>query len=53
MKQLARYLKSDQLGEAAFEIYEKLRPTVARGKRGWGQKGERDLDLIRPLSRRV
>lgn len=51
MKQLARSLKPERLAESAFALYERFRPAVARGKRGWGQKGELDLDLIRALGR--
>ncbi|MHC4063881.1 MAG: hypothetical protein ACYSUI_05200, partial [Planctomycetota bacterium] len=52
MEQLARSLKQDQLAERAFGLYETFRPTVARGQRGWGQKGELDLDQIRSLGRK-
>lgn len=52
MLQLARSLKPDQLAEQAFGLYEAFRPAVARGTRGWGQKGELDLDFIRSLVRK-
>lgn len=49
LEALAGTFKSDQLAERAFGLYESFRPAVARGTRGWGQKGELDLDLIRSL----
>jgi hypothetical protein len=50
MVKLAGSLDSDDLAERAFSLYEKFRPTVARGKGGWGQKGELDLGYIRALA---
>jgi hypothetical protein len=52
LERLAGSFKPDQLAEEAFGLYETFRPTVARGTRGWGQKGQLDLDLIRSLGRR-
>ncbi|MCJ7821856.1 MAG: hypothetical protein MUQ26_02025 [Armatimonadetes bacterium] len=51
MAALAGSFGKDDLTEAAYELYEKFRPKIAAGKRGWGQKGELDLDLIRSLAR--
>ena len=42
-----------QVGLVSDGLYEKFRPTVARGQRGWGQKGELDLDVIRSLGRKA
>lgn len=50
MEQLARAHDPDQLPETAFHLYERFRPQVAAGKRGWGQKAELDLDLVRSLA---
>ena len=49
MEELASSLDTDALTESAYELYEKFRPKIASGKRGWGQKGKLDLDLIRAL----
>ena len=49
LKQLARALKPDDLAERAFGLYE----AVARGQRGWGQKGKLDLTLVRSLGRKA
>jgi hypothetical protein len=51
MTELARAIKPAELAETAFRLYEQFRPQVARGKGGWGQKGELDLSLIRSLAR--
>lgn len=50
MTQLAGSFDPKELATAAYGLYEKFRPTVAAGQRGWGQKGELDLDLIRSLA---
>jgi hypothetical protein len=50
MEALARSIESDILAEKAYSLYEKFRPSVARGKGGWGQKGELDLGRIRALA---
>ena len=51
MESLAAAFGADALREAAYPLYERFRPEVARGKAGWGQKGQLDLDLIRSLAR--
>jgi len=51
MAALAGSFGKDDLTEAAYELYEKFRPKIAAGKRGWGQKGELDLEVIRSLAR--
>jgi hypothetical protein len=35
----------------AYPLYEKFRPSIPPGVRGWGAKGELDLDLLRSLTR--
>lgn len=39
-----------ELAAAAYGLYERFRPQIASGQRGWGQKGEPDLGLIRRLA---
>lgn len=53
MRFLARAIKPRELAECAFGLYEQFRPQVVRGKRGWGQKGELDLERIRSLADEV
>ena len=52
MLQLARSFRPKELAEGAYGLYEKFRPKIAPGKRGWGQKGELDTDLIRTLAKK-
>lgn len=51
MEQLAASIPPAELAEEAFALYEQFRPKIAAGARGWGQKGELDLELIRSLAR--
>jgi len=49
MEELARAVRPRDLADRAYSLYESFRPTVPSGKRGWGAKGDLDLDLIRSL----
>ena len=49
MVELAAAFTPDDLQERAFSLYERFRPQIPPGRRGWGKKGELDLDLIRSL----
>lgn len=50
MTELATAFAPGALAGAAYRLYERFRPKIAPGKRGWGQKGELNLDLIRSLA---
>jgi hypothetical protein len=50
MKELAKGFSPEQLDVRAWGFYEIFRPVIASGTRGWGQKGELDLDLVRSLA---
>ncbi len=50
MRDLTEAFDPEELAGAAYGLYEQFRPKIARGKRGWGQKGVLDLDLIRSLA---
>ena len=52
MQQLARAYDPGELDLKAFGLYEKFRPKIASGQRGWGQKGKLDLEVIRELAAR-
>lgn len=39
--------KEDELNKRAFRMYEDFRPVVPQGQKGWGRKGELDLERIR------
>ena len=49
METLAKAFTPNELETRAFSLYEKFRPQIPEGKKGWGAKGELDLDLIRSL----
>jgi len=49
MEALAKAFTPAELETRAFSLYEKFRPQIPEGKKGWGAKGELDLDLIRSL----
>lgn len=49
-EELAGSLSRERLAEQAFELYEKFRPAIPAGVRGWGAKGVLDLGLVRLLA---
>lgn len=50
MEHLAKAFKPEELERRAYGLYERFRPQIPQGKRGWGAKGDLDLDLIRSLA---
>ena len=50
MKKLAKAYTPKQLESKAYALYEKFRPEIPEGVKGWGAKGELDLDYIRSLA---
>jgi hypothetical protein len=51
MEKLAKAYTPKQLEHEAYSLYEKFRPKIPEGKKGWGAKGELDLDHIRSLAK--
>jgi len=51
MQSLADSVAPAHLEMQGFSLYEKFRPQIPEGKKGWGAKGELDLDLIRRLAK--
>ena len=51
MEALARSRPPRALAAEAFHLYERFRPSVPAGTRGWGAKGTLDLEGIRKLAR--
>jgi hypothetical protein len=49
MEKLAKAYTPKQLESKAYDLYEKFRPKIPEGTKGWGAKGELDLDYIRSL----
>lgn len=52
MRQLAKSRTPANLSEEAFHLYERFRPHVPAGVRGWGAAGVLDLSVIRGLAKR-
>jgi hypothetical protein len=50
MEKLAKAYTHKQLETKAYDLYEKFRPKIPEGTKGWGAKGELDLDYIRSLA---
>jgi len=50
MEDLASVHSPKELATRAFSLYEHFRPGIPDGVRGWGAKGELDLDRLRELS---
>jgi len=50
MVRLAKALPPAELADVAFSLYERFRPSVPAGERGWGAKGKLDLEVLRSLA---
>jgi hypothetical protein len=46
MTKLARAFRPRELAENAYGLYERFRPDIPGGKKGWGAKGDLDVVLI-------
>jgi hypothetical protein len=53
MQDLAEALPPQELARRAYPLYEKFRPEIPEGTRGWGAAGDLDLDLIRSLGKKA
>jgi len=51
MEKLAKAHTPKQLETQGFALYEKFRPGVPEGMKGWGVKGELDLEYITSLAK--
>jgi hypothetical protein len=40
-----------ELESRGFELYERFRPEIPKGRKGWGAKGDLDLDYVRSLAK--
>lgn len=49
MSDLARSYPPAELARHAFGLYEKFRPQIPQGERGWGAAGDLDLSFLRNL----
>jgi hypothetical protein len=50
MLDLAKSLPPSQVADKADSLYDKFRPEIPLGKKGWGASGKLDLDLIRKMA---
>lgn len=50
MEKLAKAYTPRKLEAEAYPLYEKFRPAIPEGKKGWGAKGKLDLDYILSLA---
>ena len=51
MQKLARKFPPRELAVAAFRLYERFRPAIPEGVRGWGAKGELSTEMIEGLGK--
>jgi hypothetical protein len=51
LQRLAKSFGPKELAERCFGLYERFRPAIPEGMKGWGAKGELDLGLIKALVR--
>jgi hypothetical protein len=52
MQRLAMSFQPKELADLAFGLYERFRPSIPAGVKGWGAKGELDLELIEELRKK-
>ena len=50
MEALAEGFDPQELAGKSYSLYKEFRPQIPAGKRGWGAKGELNLDYIRSLA---
>ena len=50
MVELAANCNAETIAAQAYRLYEQFRPNIPAGRKGWGAKGELDLDLVRSLA---
>jgi hypothetical protein len=51
MQRLAKSFPPNELAELAFPLYERFRPAIPEGVRGWGAAGDLDLGVIDRLAK--
>jgi hypothetical protein len=51
MTKLAKAFKPKELADRAFGLYERFRPSIPEGVKGWGAKGVLDLGVIEGLAK--
>jgi hypothetical protein len=51
MEKLAQSYPPKELAERSYSLYERFRPVIPSGVKGWGAKGELDPGLIERLAK--
>jgi hypothetical protein len=51
MQRLAKAYRPKELAQDAYRLYERFRPAIPEGVKGWGAKGDLDLGLIGQLAK--
>jgi hypothetical protein len=51
MEKLAKALKPRELAQECYRLYERFRPSIPDGVKGWGAKGTLELGLIERLAK--
>jgi hypothetical protein len=49
MRRLAKSYQPKELAERCFGLYERFRPEIPEGVKGWGAKGDLNLGVIEGL----
>lgn len=52
LESLAKAYRPQELETAAYSLYERFRPRIPEGAKGWGAAGELDLAYIRSLAKK-
>ena len=50
-RRLAKAYRPPELAHNAYRLYERFRPAIPAGVKGWGAKGDLDLGLIEALAK--
>jgi hypothetical protein len=51
VQKLAKVYRPQELAHGTYRLYERFRPDLPEGKRGWGAKGDLDLVLVGRLAK--
>jgi hypothetical protein len=51
MRALAQTYPDEELAREAYRLYERFRPAIPEGKKGWGAQGELDLQGLQKLGK--
>lgn len=52
IQKLAKAYNPQELAEVGYPLYEQFRPEIPPGVKGWGAKGDLDLDLIESMAKK-